>query len=91
MAVLLLETGYATIHESSAEQSPYTNQLYSAQRTAKAAQKGVWAGYEDSADAANDNQQGDDAVETKRDYVDVVVTEIVDGGRFYVQIVNESK
>lgn len=88
---MLLEAGYATIHESSAEQSPYTNQLYSAQRTARAAQKGIWAGYEESADVANDDQQGDGAVETKRDYVDVVVTEVVDGGRFYVQIVNERK
>ncbi|RUS16817.1 hypothetical protein BC937DRAFT_90763 [Endogone sp. FLAS-F59071] len=91
VAVLLLEAGYAKIHESSADQSPYTNQLYSAERIAKAAQKGVWAGYEESADVAtaNDDQQGGGAVEAKRDYVDVVVTEIVDGGRFYVQIVNE--
>ncbi|RUS33118.1 hypothetical protein BC938DRAFT_473013 [Jimgerdemannia flammicorona] len=90
IAVSLLEAGYATVHDFSAEQSTFTNQLYAAERVAKAAQKGVWAGYEEVIDVADDDAQADGAGEVKRDYVDVVVTEIIDGGRFYVQIVNEN-
>ncbi|KAL1918675.1 uncharacterized protein VTP21DRAFT_2697 [Calcarisporiella thermophila] len=98
-ACLLLEQGLATVHEFSASQSPYTNQLYSAERKAKAEKKNLWANYDEeeeaaaaaaaaaAASSATTEQDGDTP---RTEYIDVVISEIVDGGKFYVQIINDS-
>lgn len=90
-AVTLLEEGLSTIHSSSAEQSSYTNQLFSGERKAKAERKGIWSNYDPTAEAEEQAREQDleEGKEIKREYVDVEVSEVVSGGRFYVQIVND--
>jgi staphylococcal nuclease domain-containing protein 1 len=86
LAVSLLSRGLAYIHEYSADESHYVNQLYGAEREAKAAKKGVWADYqeESSAEQASANTAG-----PNREYIDVVVSDIISGSHFYVQKVTD--
>jgi len=45
LAVQLLELGYVSINEYSADQSPYSNELYEAEDKAKAAKINIWENY----------------------------------------------
>ncbi|KAJ1921848.1 hypothetical protein IWQ60_006657 [Tieghemiomyces parasiticus] len=126
-SVELLEAGLATLHEYSASQSPYANQLFAAERAAQQAQCNLWQDYYDEADGtANDEAESIpapapltsqplskrtdsaakpspdataaarvedalmDAVTPSPEYVDVVVSEISDCNRFYLQLVREA-
>jgi staphylococcal nuclease domain-containing protein 1 len=86
LAVSLLSRGFAHIHEYSADESHYVNQLYGAEREAKAAKKGVWADYQEESNA---DQASADAAGPNREYIDVVVSDIVSGSHFYVQKVTD--
>ncbi|CAG8535934.1 16494_t:CDS:10 [Racocetra fulgida] len=77
-AILLLQEGLATIHSFSADQSPYSRELYAAEQIAKDEKKNV------------DDAVTADEAEARKEYVDVVVSEIISGGHFYVQVVNDS-
>jgi staphylococcal nuclease domain-containing protein 1 len=88
--VALLQAGYAYIHEFSANESNYANQLFSAERIAKASKKGVWALYDEEAEKEAVQEQEQTASATpNREYIDIIVSEVVDGSRFYVQVLNE--
>lgn len=91
LSVSLLQAGYAYIHEFSANESNHANQLFSGERIAKAGKKGVWAHYDEDAekDSAQDQEQAAASATPNREYVDVIVSEVVDGSRFYVQVLNE--
>lgn len=85
LAVSLLSRGLAHIHEYSADESHYVNQLYGAEREAKSEKKGVWSGYtEDDAKTEEVNASG-----PNREYIDVVVSDIISGSHFYVQKVTD--
>lgn len=85
LAVSLLSQGLANIHEYSADESHYVNQLYGAEREAKTEKKGIWSGYKEEAveDQASTNAG------PNREYIDVVVSEIITGSHFYVQKVTD--
>ncbi|CAG8762154.1 19201_t:CDS:10, partial [Cetraspora pellucida] len=89
-ATLLLQEGLATVHSFSADQSPYSRELYAAEQIAKDEKKNIWS-FQDSGliSETNDTATADEA-EPRKEYVDVVVSEIVSGGHFYVQVVNDS-
>ncbi|GAB5593132.1 hypothetical protein Unana1_08032 [Umbelopsis nana] len=90
LSVALLQAGYAYIHEFSANESNYANQLFSAERIAKASKKGVWALYDEEAEKEAAQEQEQTASATpNREYIDIIVSEVVDGSRFYVQVLNE--
>ncbi|KAI9494738.1 hypothetical protein BDB00DRAFT_286742 [Zychaea mexicana] len=95
LAVLLLQEGLANIHEYSANESQYTNQLYTAERNAQASRKGLWKDYDEekeqqeAAAAAAAAKSEDVVVEQKRQYIDLVVSEYLSGHRIYIQVVNE--
>ncbi|OZJ04390.1 hypothetical protein BZG36_02420 [Bifiguratus adelaidae] len=90
IATVLLREGYAYVQGFSAEQSPYTNQLYTAERIAKSARKGVWNEYqEDEQDTVN-GQHEEALTQPRREYIDVVVTEIGNGNSLYVQQVSDN-
>ncbi len=48
LATLLLQEGFAFVHDYSAQQSPHSNELYAAEKEAKAIKKGVWSVYDPS-------------------------------------------
>ncbi|KAI8928639.1 hypothetical protein BC831DRAFT_447426 [Entophlyctis helioformis] len=58
IAVALLERGFATVHEYSASQSQFTNQLFDAEARAKTNRVGVWTDYDPVAEL---QQQQDSA------------------------------
>ncbi|KAG0258901.1 hypothetical protein BG011_002987 [Mortierella polycephala] len=87
VAAQLLEEGLATIHNYSADQSKYSNQLYAAERAAKEDRKNMWANIDPNAVA---EEEVDTTKPIKKEYLDVVVSEIVSGGHFYVQIINQN-
>jgi staphylococcal nuclease domain-containing protein 1 len=79
-AVSLLREGYAEVHDYSAERSPYTSQLYEAEKIAKEAKKNIWS--------IERNEPAVQAAEEKKpneELVELVVTEVIDGGRFFCQ------
>ncbi|KAF9183792.1 hypothetical protein BGZ51_003746 [Haplosporangium sp. Z 767] len=88
VAALLLDEGLATIHSYSADQSKYSNQLYAAERAAKEDRKNMWANVDPNAVA--EEEEVDTTKPIKKEYLDVVVSEIVSGGHFYVQIINQN-
>ncbi|OBZ88433.1 Nuclease domain-containing protein 1 [Choanephora cucurbitarum] len=85
LAVALLAKGLAHIHEYSADESNYVNQLYGAEREAKSEKKGLWADY---TEAANDQQQ-ENSSGPNREYIDVIVSDIISGSHFYVQKITD--
>jgi len=95
LAVDLLQQGYASIFGFSAAKSPYSKELYAAERQAKEARKGIWKDYveptpEEKA-AMGASYDGDDSKEDASSGVERVakITEIVDAGDFYVQFVGD--
>ena len=95
LAVDLLQQGYASIFGFSAAKSPYSKDLYAAERQAKEARKGIWKDYveptpEEKA-AMGASYDGDDSKEDASSGVERVakITEIVDAGDFYVQFVGD--
>ncbi|KAF9928343.1 hypothetical protein FBU30_002424 [Linnemannia zychae] len=87
VAAMLLEEGLATIHSYSADQSKHSGLLYSAERAAKQERKNIWAN--EDPDAVQE-EEVDISKPIKKEYLDVVVSEIVNGGHFYVQIINQN-
>lgn len=85
LAVELLSRGLAYIHEYSADESHYVNQLYGAERDAKSAKKGLWSEYTETVE----EEQTDSNAGPNREYIDVVVSDIVTGSHFYVQKITD--
>ncbi|KAK3834000.1 MAG: tudor domain-containing protein [Linnemannia gamsii] len=88
VAALLLEDGLASIHSYSAEQSKHSGVLYSAERSAKQYRKNIWAN--EDPNAVEEEVEVDTSKPIKKEYLDVVVSEIVSGGHFYVQVINQN-
>ncbi|KAL2918318.1 hypothetical protein HK105_202245 [Polyrhizophydium stewartii] len=91
LAVALLEQGLATVHDYSASQSSFTNQLYDAEARAKAARKNIWTNYDPAteraeADAAAGAADGAADADKPLEAHEVVVSEISSEGHIYVQI-----
>lgn len=92
---ILVEEGYATVHQHSAEQSGNSKELLAAEKRAKDARKGIWADWDPSLDVeeeeyqpANDNNNDDVApIKREKDYRDVVVTEVQEDGKLKLQII----
>ncbi|KAI7860214.1 hypothetical protein BDC45DRAFT_600942 [Circinella umbellata] len=92
LAVLLLREGLANIHEYSANESQYTNQLYDGERAGRAARKNLWKDYdeekEQAAAAVQATKEDNVVVEAKKQYIDLVVSEYTSGHQFYIQVIN---
>ncbi|KAJ3071234.1 hypothetical protein HDU98_005647 [Podochytrium sp. JEL0797] len=90
-AIVLLESGFATIHDYSASQSPQAAQLHAAEKQAQDKRVGIWslrdpveearAKQEESAAAASAEGEFKDAVQ------EVYVSEIGNGGEIHIQTV----
>lgn len=89
LAVDLLQQGYASIFGFSAAKSPYSRELYAAERAAKEARKGIWKDWVEptpeeraASGEAGDEDESKDGVAGSRA---VKITEIVDVTDFFVQ------
>ncbi|KAI9732942.1 MAG: hypothetical protein M1818_007375 [Claussenomyces sp. TS43310] len=92
-AKILVEEGLATVHEYSAEQSGNASELLAAQDRAKAARKHLWADWDPSQDAADEESEGGDdkdgdtaALGRFPDKQNAVVTHITNDGKLMLQL-----
>lgn len=95
-AKALVEEGLAEVHAYSAEQSGHANELFAAEKKAKDARKGLWHDWDPDKESEEEElQEGPDAVsgangdstpsERKKDYRDVVVTNIDENCKMKLQ------
>lgn len=92
-ATTLLEEGLASVHAYSAEKSGNANQLFSAEKKAKDARKGMWHDYDPAQDEENgaddttaEPEQSEVSLEKKpTDYRDIVITNIDGNGKLKIQ------
>ena len=84
---VLLEEGFATVHDYSVERSGHANEYYAAQDRAKEARKGLWHDWDPSKEAAEaeeseaanatgNESEAASAAQRRKDYRDVMVTYI---------------
>jgi len=96
-AKVLVEEGLASVHAYSAEQSGNANELFAAEKKAKEARKGMWHDWDPSKEQADEEDEvtvngtngtnGDvEPVQRKKDYRDVVVTNVNETGLRLQQI-----
>lgn len=89
LAVLLLEEGLATVHEYSAEYVSNSKQLYNAQSNAQKAQRRIWNDYIAEKETALDAPAtGAEVSPAKKEYIDIVITDVSSNGTLQVQIVS---
>lgn len=90
----LIANGLATVHERSAERSSQGSALLAAQKQAKDSRAGIWIDYDPVKEAnrlAAEAQAREEAILAKEaaSKINITVTEILDGGNFWYQIVGE--
>ncbi|KKZ59014.1 hypothetical protein EMCG_00879 [[Emmonsia] crescens] len=94
-AKILVEEGLATVHAYSAEQGGHAAELFAAEKKAKEARKGLWHDWDPSKDLEDDEavapsgsnsaDAGADAPQRKKDYRDVMVTNVDENGKLKIQ------
>ena len=93
-AKLLVEEGLASVHAYSAEQSGNANELLTAEKKAKEARKGMWHDWDPSKEEDSNVGQLDEASDSngdaapaprKKDYRDVVVTNVDETAKLKLQ------
>ncbi|KAH0538188.1 hypothetical protein FGG08_005204 [Glutinoglossum americanum] len=93
-AKLLVEEGLASVHAYSAEQSGNSTELFAAEKKAKEAHKGMWHDWDPSKeedqnggqpDEAGDNNSDATPAPRKKDYRDVVVTNVDENTKLKLQ------
>ncbi|EER41279.1 RNA-binding protein [Histoplasma capsulatum H143] len=93
---ILVEEGLATVHAYSAEQGGHAAELFAAEKKAKEARKGLWHDWDPSKDleegetvatnGKNGAEAGADAPQQrKKDYRDVMVTNVDENGKLKIQ------
>jgi staphylococcal nuclease domain-containing protein 1 len=92
-AKTLVEEGLASVHAYSAEKAGNANELFAAEKRAKDARKGLWHDYDPSQEEddakpvleANGSSNGDAAASRRKDYRDIMVTNVEENGRLKFQ------
>jgi staphylococcal nuclease domain-containing protein 1 len=92
-AKILVEEGFATVREFSAQKAGNATELLAAQDRAKDARKGRWVNWDPSMDAQEEDEapakgtNGDTPIAREKDYRDVMVTNIDESGKLKLQII----
>ncbi|KAI8622038.1 hypothetical protein BC830DRAFT_926914 [Chytriomyces sp. MP71] len=90
-AVLLLDAGFATVHDYSAAQSPFGSQLYAAEKRAQEKRAGIWSIRDPVEEARAKEEAATSSLgngdETKEIVKDVYVSEIGNAGEIHIQTV----
>ncbi|KAI9205801.1 uncharacterized protein BJ171DRAFT_499628 [Polychytrium aggregatum] len=84
VASLILEQGFARVHEYSAQQSPFGRELIEAEQKAKDARRGLWSLEKNWAQEVPEETAAATVTESR----DLVVSEILGRGTLYVQVLN---
>jgi len=87
---LLLEEGFAETHRGSMKDYEHSTEFLIAEESAKRAKKNIWNNYDEAAEKEKKkkrDEEHDEKRKPKQEFIDVIVTEVVDGNKFYVQIV----
>lgn len=90
----LLEEGFATVHAYSAEKSGHGSELFASEKKAKEARKGIWHSWTPEQDEGSNSHtdlvvgtKKEEPIERKKDYRDVIVTNVDDQGKMKVQLI----
>lgn len=87
MAVVLLEAGLAKLQTSfGADRIPDFHLLAKAEQSARQQKLKIWENYVEGQEAANGS-----ATESKKEVFKAVVTEVLGGGKFYVQTLGDQR
>ena len=92
-AKTLVEEGYATVREFSAQKAGNATELLAAQDRAKNARKGRWVDWDPSMDVEEEQEvpangtHGDAPIAREKDYRDVMVTNVDESGKLKLQII----
>ncbi|KAI0010855.1 hypothetical protein F4779DRAFT_626873 [Xylariaceae sp. FL0662B] len=92
-AKILVEEGFASVHQYSAEKSGNANELLAAEKRAKEGRKGIWHDWDPSQEEDGEEEEAapetsNDAVPVDKkpaDYREIVVTNIDANGRLKIQ------
>jgi staphylococcal nuclease domain-containing protein 1 len=89
LATSVLEQGLAEVHRGSVKDSDHSTEYIIAEDGAKRAKKNKWKNYDEAAEQEERNKRRAEADERKpkQEFPDVVVTEVLDGVRFYIQTI----
>lgn len=88
MAVALLEAGLAKLHPSFSADRTDGRLLVQAEENARKQRLKVWENFVEGQEAANGSASDSTS---KKEVLKVLVTEVLDGGRFYVQVAGDSR
>lgn len=91
LAVELLNKGYASVHEFSANESRYANQFFTAERNAKQERLGLWKDHHEAAEEQAISSTKDTPATPRHEYIDMVVSDMVSGSHFYIQTINPTE
>ena len=93
-AKILVEEGFASVREFSAQKAGNAAELLAAQDRAKHARKARWADWDPSMDVQEEEEEaptnggnGDAPIAREKDYRDVMVTNIDENGKLKLQII----
>jgi staphylococcal nuclease domain-containing protein 1 len=93
----IVEEGLAEVHAYSAEQSGHANELFAAEKKAKEARRGMWHDWDPSKDAteadvveaangtSGNNGEATETTTRRKDYRDVMVTNVDETGKLKIQ------
>jgi staphylococcal nuclease domain-containing protein 1 len=91
-AKVLVEEGLAKVHAYSAEQSGHSTELFAAESKAKEARKGLWHDWDPSQDAEEEGEEAPaggpasaEVAERRKDYRDLMVTNVDESVKLKVQ------
>jgi len=90
VATYLLEEGVVETHRGSLKDSEFSTEFLIAEEEAKRKKKNMWKDYDEKAEEQKRKKREEDQEEKrkpKQEFVDVVVTEVVDGSRFFIQVI----
>lgn len=94
--ISLLEDGFVKCHERSVGQTHYGDEFVAAETAAKAARKGVWENYDETAEQeadanVNSLQQGVAALKIEKKYYDAKISEVFPDGRVAIQFLDAQR
>jgi len=90
VAASLLEEGFVETHRGSLKESESSTEFLIAEEEAKRKKKNIWKDYDEKAEEEKRKKREEEREhksKPKQEFIDVIVTEIIDGSHFFIQIV----
>lgn len=90
LATSLLEQGFAEVHRGSVKDSDHSTEYIIAEDSAKRSKKNMWKNYDEAVEQEARKQRRQDSenqAKPKQESHDIVITEVIDGCKFFYQTV----